>query len=253
MPADRLRDSDSRRRPDGRGARRVRARARPHPIRGPLRRHPRRLPPTQLDEFQPDLILSDYTLPRFDGMAALSPGARAGARVALPDRHRLGQRGDRRRLHEGRGDRLPAQEQPGPHRPRDRGGAGPGRRPARRRRARSRPSAARRPTSGPSSTPACRPSCWWTATAPSRRSTPPREDWAATDRWAAPADEGDAIRDFIPDAAESFQAALGGEARTRRALPARSGRDRALVRDDPCAGGGRARRGSSASASTPAT
>ena len=26
----------------------------------------------QLDEFQPDLILSDYTLPRFDGMAALS-------------------------------------------------------------------------------------------------------------------------------------------------------------------------------------
>jgi len=26
----------------------------------------------ELDEFRPDLILSDYTLPRFDGMAALS-------------------------------------------------------------------------------------------------------------------------------------------------------------------------------------
>jgi CheY-like chemotaxis protein len=26
----------------------------------------------ELDEFQPDVILSDYTLPRFDGMTALS-------------------------------------------------------------------------------------------------------------------------------------------------------------------------------------
>ena len=28
--------------------------------------------PRELDEFRPDLILSDYTLPRFDGMSALS-------------------------------------------------------------------------------------------------------------------------------------------------------------------------------------
>ena len=33
-----------------------------------------------LDEFRPDLILSDYTLPRFDGMAALYARPRAGAR-----------------------------------------------------------------------------------------------------------------------------------------------------------------------------
>ena len=37
--------------------------------------------------------------------------------------------------------------------------------------------------------------------------------WAAA-CWAARSHEGDCIHDFIPDAAASFQAALGGEART---------------------------------------
>ena len=44
----------------------------PDPLRVALRRHPGPVLERELDEFRPDLILSDYTLPRFDGMAALS-------------------------------------------------------------------------------------------------------------------------------------------------------------------------------------
>ena len=147
----------------------------PHALRRPGGWTPVTRSCAQLEEFRPDLILSDYTLPRFDGMAALSarPGARA--RHPLPHRHRLGERGDRRRLHEGGRHGLPAQEQPGPDRTGHRGRPGPGAVPRPRSRAPRKRCSGRRPISGRSSTTASRASCWWTATAGSRPSTaPPR-------------------------------------------------------------------------------
>ena len=59
------------------------------------------------------------------------PGQGAGAEHPLSHRHRLGERGDGRRMHEGRGHRLPAQEQSGPDRSGHRGRAGAGARPRR--------------------------------------------------------------------------------------------------------------------------
>ena len=89
--------------PGSRSSTSSRVRARSDPLRlhrAPLRRHGRAL-----------------------------PGPGAGAVRPLPDRHRVGQRGDRGRLHEGGRHRLPAQEQPGAdrarHRRRARPGAGP--------------------------------------------------------------------------------------------------------------------------------
>ena len=102
MSADPLRDPDHRRRPDGCRARGVRARRAPGSPSRPGGSTPGTASCAELDAFRPDLILSDYTLPRFDGMAALALARERAPAHALPDRHRLGQRGDRRRLHEGR-------------------------------------------------------------------------------------------------------------------------------------------------------
>ena len=209
------------------------------PLRRPLRGYPgrlraraRRLParPDPLRLYPPAVRRHDRAL----------PGPGASAHDALSHRHRLGQRGDCSRLHEGRRHRLPAQEQPRPHRAGHRGRAGPGRSPGRRRRAPRRRSAAPRPTCGRSSTPASRPSSWWTATAPSRRSTPPPGNGPLR-ILGREASEGDRIHDFIPEGAASFQAALARRGPKPRALSPRHRRRRALVRDHPRAGRGRAR------------
>ena len=159
---------DSGRRADGRRARGVRARAGPHPLRRPAGGQLATAFLRELDEFRPDLILSDYTLPRFDGMTALSL-ARERRPDAVPHRDRLGQRGDRGRLHEGGRHRLPAQEQPRPDRPGHRGGARPVPRPAEKARA----EAALPPARGDSAPWFKTPPIWsssWRRTAPS--STP---------------------------------------------------------------------------------
>jgi FOG: CheY-like receiver len=63
-----------------------------------------------LDRFQPDLILSDYTLPRFDGMAALRLARERAPSVPFLIVTGSVNEGDCRRLHEGRRHRLPPQE-----------------------------------------------------------------------------------------------------------------------------------------------
>ena len=119
-----------------------------------------------LDDFRPDLILSDYTLPRFDGMAALRL-----ARERVPSVPFLIVTGSVNEetavgcMKAGATDYLlksnlarigPAIE------------AALARVQSKRRRGRRRRCGSRRPTCWPSSTPACRPSSWSVATAPSR-------------------------------------------------------------------------------------
>ena len=66
-----------------------------------------------LREFAPDVILSDFSMPRFDGMAALAHRARALPRHALHLRLRHDRRGVRDPRAEERRHRLRAEDQPG--------------------------------------------------------------------------------------------------------------------------------------------
>ncbi len=113
---------DTRGHADGRRAHGVRARARQHPLHRPAGgdpggvsrrarrvragRHPLRLHPSPV---------------RRDDRAGA--GAGAGAQHPPAHRHRVGERGDRGRLHEGGRRRLPPQGKPLPHRSGHRGGA----------------------------------------------------------------------------------------------------------------------------------
>ena len=101
-------------------------------------------------------------------------------------------------------------------------------------------SAARRRTCGPSSTPASRPSCWWTGDGTIQALNPTAVRLGRAASSGAGLGEGDRIHDFIPEAAESFEAGAGRGGPQRRALPPRRRRRRALVRDDPRPGRGRA-------------
>ena len=69
------------------------------------RRYRRRLSGA-LTDFGPDIVISDYSMPSFDGMSALNLAKAHRSAVALHRPHGLDERGRRGGVHEGRGERL---------------------------------------------------------------------------------------------------------------------------------------------------